>query len=172
MRDAPFRAIQLTSYELLRGAFQNWRKNSTGKAKLNTNINSNSNFTRNRKASRGRRGNASAAISGTDAAVLGGVAGAISATFTCPLDVIRTRLMVGAPAASPGVEAVAQTWGGAIKAGGLFAGIGIRIFYIGTSSAVFFLVYEATKARLSNGDFSAERESDQNSLTKGKGERA
>ena len=88
-------------------------------------------------------------VSAAEAALLGGMAGAISAVFTCPLDVIRTRLMVGAPAASgAGGGFVAQSWAGAIGQGGLFAGIGTRIFYIGASGAAFFVVYEAMKTRL------------------------
>lgn len=57
-------------------------------------------------------------------------------------DVVRTRLMVGVGGGA------AETWAAAIKAGGLFSGLGTRVFYIGTSSAVFFVVYEAIKVRL------------------------
>lgn len=57
-------------------------------------------------------------------------------------DVVRTRLMVG------GGGGAAKTWTAAVRAGGLFSGVGTRIFYVGTSSAVFFVVYEAVKTHL------------------------
>lgn len=87
-------------------------------------------------------GGGSFQLSSGDAALVGGVAGAISATFTCPLDVLRTRLMVG------GSGGGAKNWRGAIKAGSLFSGLGTRVLYVGTSSAVFFVVYEAVKTHL------------------------
>lgn len=87
-------------------------------------------------------------VSPADAALLGGVANAFSSLITCPLDVIRTRLMVGAPSSSGGGEMVTQTWAGAIGQGGLFSGVGTRIVYIGASGVVFFVVYEAMKTRL------------------------
>lgn len=53
--------------------------------------------------------------------------------------------MVGGRGAGGGA---ATTWASAIKAGKLFSGLGTRVFYVGTSSALFFVVYEATKSRL------------------------
>ncbi|CAN0058569.1 unnamed protein product [Ectocarpus sp. 12 AP-2014] len=145
-RDVPFRAIQLTSYELLRTLFRTSRRRQhTGVATERGDDSGGVLVGRARggaaTAAAGGDGE-HAALSSGDAALLGGLAGAISATFTCPLDVVRTRLMVG------GGGGAAETWAAAIKAGGLFSGLGTRVFYIGTSSAVFFVVYEAIKIRL------------------------
>jgi len=137
-RDVPFRAIQLTSYELLRKLLAGYRKRQHealggGGASAAA------------AAGKGRTGEDSKLppLSSGDAALVGGVAGAISATITCPLDVLRTRLMVGGRGAGG-----AETWTSAIKTGRLFAGLGTRVFYIGTSSAIFFVVYEAVKTHL------------------------
>lgn len=138
-RDVPFRAIQLTSYEILRTMVGRWRKRQQEASAAAF------------AAAGGPRGRSAAAgggegnfqLSSGDAALVGGIAGAISATFTCPLDVLRTRLMVGG-----GAGGGAQTWASAIKAGSLFSGLGTRVLYVGTSSAVFFVVYEAIKTHL------------------------
>lgn len=132
-RDVPFRAIQLTSYELLRKTLGGWRKRQqekTGRGDASL-----------AAAAAGEEGKVQ--LSSADAALVGGVAGAISATITCPLDVLRTRLMVGG-----GGGGGAKTWTSAIKAGSLFSGLGTRVLYVGTSSAVFFVVYEAIKTHL------------------------
>lgn len=47
-----------------------------------------------------------------------------------------------------GEGGAAISWAAAIKEGNLFSGLGTRVFYIGTSSALFFVVYEAMKSRL------------------------
>ena len=135
-RDVPFRAIQLTSYELLRAMMGKWRKRQQDAAFA-------AGEPRSRAAAVAVGGDGKFQLSSGDAALVGGIAGAISATLTCPLDVLRTRLMVGG-----GGGGGAATWTSAIKAGRLFAGLGTRVLYVGTSSAVFFVVYEAVKTNL------------------------
>eukprot|EP00752_Nemacystus_decipiens_P009615 g8592.t1 len=137
-RDVPFRAIQLTSYELLRKMLGSWRKRQQDAAALAA-----GGEPRSRAAVGADAGDGKFQLSSGDAALVGGVAGAISASITCPLDVLRTRLMVGGRGGGG-----AATWTSAIKAGNLFAGLGTRVLYVGTSSAVFFVVYEAVKTHL------------------------
>lgn len=60
--------------------------------------------------------------------------------------------MVGAQQSGSGAGAAAaaaggSAWAAAIAEGGLFAGLGTRIVFIGTSSALFFLVYEGVMNR-------------------------
>lgn len=52
--------------------------------------------------------------------------------------------MVGAQQSGSGAAATGGmgAWTAAIAEGGLFAGLGTRIVFIGVSSALFFLVYE------------------------------
>lgn len=57
--------------------------------------------------------------------------------------------MVGAQqsGSAAGAAAGGSAWAAAIAEGGLFAGLGTRIVFIGTSSALFFLVYEGVMNR-------------------------
>ncbi|CAM9157606.1 unnamed protein product [Hapterophycus canaliculatus] len=141
-RDVPFRALQLTSYELLRKLLKTWRKQQQQQQQAVPA------GTDSGAVSRGRDGRIAAKtseepdLSSGDAALVGGMAGAFSAALTTPLDVVRTRLMVG------GGGGAANSWTAAVRAGGLLSGVGTRVFYVGTSSAVFFVVYEAVKTHL------------------------
>jgi len=79
---------------------------------------------------------------------LGALAGTTAAAITCPLDVIRTRMMSqtpGSPAAFKNAfDCVVKT----ISKEGvrtMYRGITPRCLLIGPSSAVFFLAYEASK---------------------------
>lgn len=140
VRDVPFRAIQLTSYELLKNLLRTWRnKQQSLQAKRDDGDSSGKTATTDDE---------NAEFSPADSAFLGGVAGAVSATITCPLDVIRTRLMVGAQKGVMETGGRAGAWAGAIREGGLFAGVGTRVFYVGLSSAIFFVVYESAKTQL------------------------
>ncbi len=80
--------------------------------------------------------------------LIGALAGTAAAAVTCPLDVVRTRMMSQAPGAEAAFknafDCVAQT----VRKEGvqaMFRGITPRCLLIGPSSAVFFLAYEATK---------------------------
>lgn len=87
-RDVPFRAIQLTSYELLRTLLRTWRRRQhAGVATKRGDDISGVPVGRARGGAAAAAGGDGeyAALSAGDAALLGGLAGAISATFTCPL---------------------------------------------------------------------------------------
>lgn len=80
--------------------------------------------------------------------LIGAVAGTTAAAVTCPLDVIRTRMMSQATGSermfNNAFDCVAKT----VRKEGvraMFRGITPRCLLIGPSSAVFFLAYEATK---------------------------
>lgn len=152
MRDVPFRAIQITGYEVLKTLVMRHRasRHSSNSISLARPREGPQHRTRKRasleappKVTAGEsvlgnnppEGN-TAKISGVDAAVLGAIAGSLSAALTQPFDVVRTRLMTGGNGelASLGVRE-------------LFVGFGPRVLLIAPSGAVFFLVYEGVKKR-------------------------
>ncbi|EEF35384.1 nicotinamide adenine dinucleotide transporter 1, chloroplastic [Ricinus communis] len=89
----------------------------------------------------------------------GAAAGAIAATFVCPLDVIKTRLQVhGLPTTSnsgrPG-SIIVTSFQNIIKTEGLkglYRGLSPTIIALLPNWAVYFTVYEQLKGLLSHGD--------------------
>merc|ERR1712039_1013448 len=76
-----------------------------------------------------------------DAACCGSVAGSVSGILTTPLDVAKTRVMLG-----QGRGGTLQTIRHVYEAGGigeLFSGVAPRTCFIGAGGFVFFLAYEA-----------------------------
>jgi hypothetical protein len=84
----------------------------------------------------------------TQGATCGSIAGAVSAAATCPLDVVKTRMMLGAKTKSGEPYAGRGTWNSLqtiVKEEGalaLFAGIGPRVGWITIGGFVFFGAYE------------------------------
>jgi len=117
-RDIPFRAIQLLSYEELRWRYRQWKKVSSVED-----------------------------LSNVENLLVGLVAGSFTAAVTTPLDVLKTRLMTQ-PMSTGGHWAAWNCARQLFQQEGLPAfwkGLGPRVFYIGPSGAIFFVVYEGMK---------------------------
>ena len=123
MRDVPFRAVQLPSYEFVKTTWT--RKFATDEAGVVRKLSSLENM------------------------AVGIIAGTFSAAVTTPLDVIKTRLMTGKDSVSfGGAFAMAKQIVAKEGVPGLFSGLGPRIIYVGPSVGVFFVVYEGVKSHL------------------------
>jgi len=125
MRDVPFRAVQLPSYEIVKQAWT--RRFATDKQSGKTRP-----------------------LRNLETMCVGAIAGSFSAAITTPLDVLKTRLMTDRGAvvtfggAAKAAKEIARTEG--LK--GLFSGLGPRVVYVGPSVGVFFVVYESVKRAL------------------------
>ena len=82
----------------------------------------------------------------TEGAVSGSIAGAIASAATCPLDVVKTRMMLGSKTASGelyvGTVNSLQTIYREEGAAALFSGLGPRVGWITLGGFVFFGAYE------------------------------
>jgi len=89
-----------------------------------------------------------ARVNSVQAAACGAGAGGIAAAATTPLDVIKTRLMLGNDAAGVAYTGMVDTATRIYTTEGaktLFSGIGPRVFWITTGGFVFFGAYEKAK---------------------------
>ena len=85
-------------------------------------------------------------------AFCGSFAGAVAATATCPLDVVKTRMMLGAKTASGelyegtinSLKTIYREEGGMA----LFSGLGPRVGWITIGGFVFFGAYEKAQELL------------------------
>lgn len=86
-----------------------------------------------------------------ESAACGSASGAFAAAVTTPLDVVKTRLMLGADAGGKPYHGMVQTFKrihaeeGAAK---LLSGIVPRVFWIGIGGFVFFGAYESARVAL------------------------
>ena len=90
-----------------------------------------------------------AAPSPFEAALCGSAAGGIAAALTTPVDVVKTRLMLGADAQGVPYRGTVATFRRVHAEGGaraLFAGVVPRTGWICVGGAVFFGVYEQARA--------------------------
>ena len=77
--------------------------------------------------------------------LLGSLAGGISAFLTCPLDVLKTRIMLTADLPANKRLGVAQTFRQLVREEGyrrLFAGAPIRVLWISLGGAIWFSAFE------------------------------
>ena len=81
-------------------------------------------------------------LSSSEGAACGSIWGAVDAAVTCPLDVIRTRLMLSSKAARDGALATARDL---LRQGGVsafFVGMGPRVGWMSLGGFIFFGAYE------------------------------
>lgn len=117
MRDVPFRIVQMLSYELVKDYYvKHYQKKYASSA---THVGD---------------------LSGKEGALIGAIAGSISACVTTPLDVVKTRMMTGAQS-----QNFMRTFLAVAREGALFKGLVTRVVYIGPSCAIFFFVFEIVK---------------------------
>ena len=77
--------------------------------------------------------------------LLGSLAGGISAFLTCPLDVLKTRIMLTADLPADKRLGVVQTFRQLVREEGyrrLFAGAPIRVLWISPGGAIWFSAFE------------------------------
>lgn len=127
-RDVPFRAIQLTTYETLKTLYSRLRNARRVAAGLDP-----------------LEGAEAGKLSGLEGAVLGAVAGSFSAGVTTPLDVIKTRMMMGGGAAGRSVLDVTRALVEKEGPMAVWKGLVPRVTYVGPSVAIFFMTYEVVK---------------------------
>ena len=82
------------------------------------------------------------ALEAWEGALVGAVAGSISAAATTPLDVLKTRMMTGQAFGASSVLTAAKLIVAKEGVGALYRGIVPRVALIGPGCAVFFMVYE------------------------------
>ena len=90
-----------------------------------------------------------------EAALCGSAAGGIAAAATTPVDVVKTRLMLGADAQGVPYKGTVETFRRVVAEGGpraLFAGVVPRTGWIMVGGAVFFGVYEGGRKLLRGDD--------------------
>uniref|UniRef100_A0A7S3A6B3 Mitochondrial carrier protein n=1 Tax=Rhodosorus marinus TaxID=101924 RepID=A0A7S3A6B3_9RHOD len=86
-------------------------------------------------------------LTAPESLALGGISGGISAGLTCPVDVLKTRLMTG-PVAEAGIRQAALS---IVREEGFFAlyrGVGARVAIIAPLTAIFFCVFEASRTSI------------------------
>ncbi|KAI8820861.1 mitochondrial carrier domain-containing protein [Fimicolochytrium jonesii] len=91
-------------------------------------------------------------VNAGEAALCGSVSGGIAAALTTPLDVVKTRIMLGTKSITPTTQTISPgilpTFTSIIReegAGRLFAGVGPRVMWISIGGSIFLGVYEGAK---------------------------
>merc|ERR1712023_421993 len=87
-------------------------------------------------------------ISPYESAACGSASGAISAALTTPIDVVKTRLMLGKDLAGKEYKGMIDAFQRILKEEGgakFFSGLSSRVTWIGIGGFVFFGSYESVK---------------------------
>mmetsp|Transcript_14246 Transcript_14246/g.28014 ORF Transcript_14246/g.28014 Transcript_14246/m.28014 type:complete len:270 (+) Transcript_14246:103-912(+) len=90
-------------------------------------------------------------VSPWQGAICGAVSGGFSGALTTPLDLAKTRLMLGADAKGVPYTGMVDVWARVYQEGGirmLYAGAGPRTFWLTLGGVFFFGAYEQTSAIL------------------------
>ncbi|GBG26313.1 S-adenosylmethionine mitochondrial carrier protein [Hondaea fermentalgiana] len=83
-----------------------------------------------------------------ESAAAGSASGALAAAVTTPLDVVKTRLMLGSDPKGVPYDGALSTLQRVVRdegAGKLMAGVGPRVFWIGIGGFVYFFAYQKTR---------------------------
>ena len=87
-------------------------------------------------------------VTPAESAACGSISGAIAAAATTPLDVVKTRLMLGTDAYGKKYSGMLSTFQRVLAEEGLsalFSGVAPRVMWIGIGGFVFFGAYEKSK---------------------------
>merc|ERR1711907_88242 len=95
-----------------------------------------------------RRQQKGADVNGFEGGLCGSFAGAIAAAITTPLDVAKTRIMLGESSSTSFVKTLSEVYA-TQGVHGLFAGVAPRVFWISIGGFVFLGAYEQTRKSLS-----------------------
>ena len=83
---------------------------------------------------------------------MGSIAGGIAAFLTCPLDVLKTRIMLSADLPKSQRLSVSETFQSILRNEGwrrLFSGVVPRVMWISLGGAIYFGALEEYRRRLS-----------------------
>lgn len=137
-RDVPFAMIQFPIYELLKEQFLHKRVETARKSLSNA-----------KKTEQELRDSCSVSV--FEAALSGSISGSIAATMTTPLDVTKTRLMLGRDSKGVPYKGAFDAASRVYHEGGirsLFAGVVPRVIWISLGGAIFLGAYEFMSKKL------------------------
>lgn len=123
LREVPFTMIQFPLWEGMKGWWRRRREGEGGERRV--------------------------LVGAVESGVFGSVAGAVAAGVTTPLDVVKTRLMLGRE--REGVRVVVGRMVREEGAGAFFKGVGPRVVWISVGGAVFLGSYQWAYNALSGG---------------------
>ncbi|RLN87619.1 hypothetical protein BBJ28_00005253 [Nothophytophthora sp. Chile5] len=141
-REIPFSFIQFPLWEGLKvGLYRHRRRMYAIEGRLTRGNNSRASVFEQYKWSTQQN----APVSSLQGAVCGSIAGGVAACITTPLDVVKTRLMLGKDAKGVQYHGTLDTFSRVYKEEGvkrLFSGVGPRTMWISIGGFVFFGMYE------------------------------
>ena len=129
-RDVPYRVVQMTSYEMAKSLYIRFKRSRRNRHQFWSNDGT------------------SLELSPAESAMLGGVAGCISALLTQPMDVVRTQMMINGAAYGNSLMKCLQSVFHSQGIRGIYTGLVPRVAYVAPSVAIFFIAYELTQQKL------------------------